>query len=246
MGRLTGELNRRIFKRLGIQVIRHEPPVVVKFLNHFGFDTVIDVGANIGQFAQTLIHYQFDGRIYSVEPYSKAHQELIRKSQNLANWQIIPRCALGKADGFSKLNISQNSYSSSILQILPKHTGAAPDSFYIEDEPISIQTLDGVFNSAKFLSRKCLLKIDVQGFEEEVLAGGKSLLTKVGGVKIELSLAELYEGQASYKQLLNLLESYGFHIWNLEPGFRNPVSGETYQFDVIMVHHSVSSAKEKN
>jgi hypothetical protein len=115
----------------------------------------------------------------------------------------------------------------------------APDSQFIKEESVTMQTLDAVFNNSYFLRRSCFLKIDVQGFEEEVLAGGIELMKKIGGIKIELSLSQLYEGQSSFKQLIGLIEDYGFMIWNIEPGFQNVQSGETYQFDAIMIHNSL-------
>ena len=160
-------------------------------------------------------------------------------SRKSTNWDVLPRCALGKSEGIATLNISKNSYSSSLLQILPKHISAAPDSQFIKEESVTMQTLDAVFNKSKFLRRSCFLKIDVQGFEEEVLAGGIELMKKIGGIKIELSLSKLYEGQSSFKQLIGVIEDYGFMIWNIEPGFQNVQSGETYQFDAIMIHNSL-------
>lgn len=239
MGFISAELNARFFKNLGMQVVRFEQPAITLTLNHFDFRKVIDVGANVGQFALLLEKFNFSGEIYSVEPSSSAFEKLLVNSKRFPTWHVMPRCALGRAEGVASLNVSKNSYSSSLLQILPKHTFAAPDSHYIEEESVSIKTLDGIFNTSEFLSRSCFLKIDVQGFESEVLAGGGNLLSKIGGIKIELSLSSLYEGQASYKQLLDQLDSLGFVIWNLEPGFRNMKSGETYQFDAILIHQSL-------
>ena len=239
MGFVSGKINTHIFRRFGFQIARHEPPAIIKTLNNFNFETVIDVGANIGQFATTLNRYGFIGKIYSVEPSSEAYNKLLVNSRKSTNWHILPRCALGKTEGFATLNISKNSYSSSLLQILPKHTSAAPDSQFIKEEKVNMQTLDAMFKDSDFLRRSCFLKIDVQGFEGEVLAGGIELMKKIGGVKIELSLSKLYEGQSSFEQLIGLIEDYGFMIWNIEPGFQNSHSGETYQFDAIMIHDSL-------
>jgi FkbM family methyltransferase len=239
MGFVSGKMNDHIFRRFGFQIARHEPPAIIKTLNNFSFETVIDVGANTGQFAIILNRYSFTGKIYSVEPSSEAYNKLLLNSRKSTNWHILPRCALGKEEGIATLNISKNSYSSSLLQILPKHTSAAPDSQFIKAESVPIHTLDAIFNNSDFLSRSCFLKIDVQGFEEEVLAGGIELMKRIGGVKIELSLSNLYEGQSSFKQLIGLIEDYGFTIWNIEPGFQNFHSGETYQFDAIMIHNSL-------
>jgi FkbM family methyltransferase len=239
MGLVAGKINAHIFRRFGFQIARHEPPPIIKTLNNFSFDTVIDVGANIGQFAATLNRYGFTGKIYSVEPSSEAYNKLLVNSKKSTNWHILPRCALGKTEGIATLNISKNSYSSSLLQILPKHTSVAPDSQFIKEESVTMQTLDTMFNKPDFLRRSCFLKIDVQGFEEEVLAGGIDLMKKIGGIKIELSLSKLYEGQSLFKRLIDLIEDYGFSIWNIEPGFQNIQSGETYQCDAIMIHNSL-------
>ena len=199
MGFVSGKMNYHIFRRFGIQIARHEAPAIIKTLNNFSFETVIDVGANTGQFATILNRHGFTGKVYSVEPSSEAYNKLLLNSRKSNNWHILPRCALGKEEGIATLNISKNSYSSSLLQILPKHTSAAPDSQFIKEESVTMQTLDAVFNNSKFLRRSCFLKIDVQGFEEEVLAGGIELMKKIGGIKIELSLSKLYEGQSSFK-----------------------------------------------
>ena len=65
MGFVSGKIDAHIFRRFGFQIARHEPPAIIKILNNFSFETVIDVGANIGQFATTLNRYGFTGKIYS-------------------------------------------------------------------------------------------------------------------------------------------------------------------------------------
>lgn len=239
MGKLSRNVNKLFLNRFGVQIIRYKSPAIVNILNHFQFDTVIDVGANIGQFAKSLLDFQFQGRIFSIEPSLDAFNELHFASKRHRQWHIMPRCALGSSEREVKLNISENSYSSSILEVLPTHTRAEPKSKYNSEEIVRMETLDRLFASNPGLGRNCLLKLDVQGYEDEVLLGGQELLKRIGGVKIELSIFPLYSGQVLHNELIKYLELRGFCLWNIQPGFSNEFSGRTFQYDAILIHNSL-------
>ena len=239
MGFLATTVNTKVLNRFGIEIRRHRSPGVIQILNYFNFDTVIDVGANIGQFARSILDNGFHGEIFSIEPSSEAFNELVAESKRYQKWHVIPRCALGAFEGEAKLNLSANSYSSSILDILSTHTRAAPESAYISEESVRLETLDGLFASDAAKSRNCFLKLDAQGFEDRVLAGGKRFLEQIGGVKIELSILQLYTEQSLHGELISSLERYGFSLWNLEPGFSHEISGQTFQYDAVLIHSSL-------
>jgi FkbM family methyltransferase len=239
MGFLATTLNRNVFNLFGIEVKRHKPAAIVQILNYFNFDSVIDVGANVGQFAKSIISNGFKGEIFSIEPSSEAFSELVINSQRFRKWHVVPRCALGASEGEVTLNISENSYSSSILGILSTHTTAAPGSVYVRKESVKLETLDRLFASDDAKGRNCFLKLDVQGFEDQVLAGGEKILNRIGGVKIELSLFQLYSEQSLHGELIESLEKYGFLLWNLEPGFSDENSGQTFQYDAVLIHASL-------
>lgn len=244
MGFLSTAVNTKVLNRFGIDIRRHRSPAIIQILNYFSFDTVIDVGANIGQFAISILKNGFQGDIFSIEPSSEAFNKLVAESKRYQKWHVIPRCALGAFKGDAKLNLSANSYSSSILDILPMHTRAAPESTYISEESVIMETLDGLFAFDSAHGRNCLLKLDVQGFEDRVLAGGKRLLERIGGIKIELSILQLYAEQSLHGELISSLEEYGFSLWNLEPGFSDEISGQTFQYDAVLIHSSL--LKESN
>ena len=73
----------------------------------------------------------------------------------------------------------------------------------------------------------------MQGFEHFVLMGAKKTLSKCLGIQLELSIDTLYEDQINYLDLIKEIKSFGFEIWDIIDGFRNPVSGKLLQFDVI-------------
>ena len=246
MGFLATTVNTNVLNRFGIEIRRHRSPSIIQILNYFNFDTVIDVGANIGQFASSILDNGFQGEIFSIEPSSEAFNELVADSKRYQNWHVIPRCALGAFEGEAKLNLSANSYSSSILNILSTHTRAAPESAYISEESVRLETLDGLFASDTAKGRNCFLKLDVQGFEDRVLAGGKRFLERIGGVKIELSILQLYTEQSLHSELISSLEKSGFSIWNLEPGFSHEISGRTFQYDAVLIHSSLMKESNAN
>src|SRR5205085_1051670 len=97
---------------------------------------------------------------------------------------------------------------------------------------VSVSTLDAEL-SARFADRRFWLKIDVQGAEGDVLAGGAETLSRAGIVQCELSTRQLYEGQSHYLDVLRVLHEAGFTPVRLIDGFTDPRQGDLLQFDVI-------------
>jgi hypothetical protein len=77
------------------------------------------------------------------------------------------------------------------------------------------------------------LKIDTQGFEEKILNGAENFLTNVKGLLVETSLVKLYEGQALFPKILEMITKKGFELWGMEPAFVNKQSGRILQIDAV-------------
>ena len=201
-------------------------------LIYFKIDMIIDVGANQGQTGLGLRHDGYKGKILSFEPLKNEYNKLLNVSNNDPLWTIAPRCAIGNFDGDIDINIAGNSGSSSILPMMDIHTSAAPNSTYIGIQNVPIYKLDSIYQ--KYIdnhSKSILLKIDTQGFEWEVLDGSTELLKIVTGVTLELSFAELYAGQKLWIDIVNRLESLGFKLWSIYPGFSDNTNGRMLQID---------------
>ena len=108
---------------------------------------------------------------------------------------------IGEKDKEVDLNISKNSYSSSILDIMPLHTETEPASKYFSSETIAIKKLENVTEINNEKLNKIFLKIDTQGYEAQILQGIGKLLDKIEGIQIELSLYPLYKGQSLFFEL---------------------------------------------
>jgi FkbM family methyltransferase len=239
---------RRVFRealrRIGWDVRRVDPlksesaQLARQLLVH-GIDVVFDVGANIGQFAEQLRHAGYPGRIVSFEASSAAHLTLTKRARHDANWIIAPRIALGDREGTITLNLAGNSVSSSVLPMLSSHLSAEPKSRYVGSESTELRTLDKTAMDFISESDHIFLKLDVQGFEEQVLQGARELLPRVQGIQIELSLVPLYEGERLFHPMLDDLEKCGYEIWALLPGFTDPRTGRMLQLDAVLFRGSV-------
>jgi FkbM family methyltransferase len=197
-----------------------------------GVDTVLDIGANVGQFGQELRRAGFAGRIVSAEPLSAAYAALQRLSASDSLW-TVERAAVGAAQGTLTMNVAANSVSSSALPMLARHAEAAPQSRYITTEEVPATTVDALVERHALSPGSTLLKIDVQGYEQPVLAGAATTLESFAAVRTEMSLVALYEGQALFGDILSDLTGRGFELWQLEPGFVEPSTGRLLQADGV-------------
>ncbi len=139
--------------------------------------------------------------------------------------------ALGAENGEIEINVAGNSTSSSILTMDEAHKEAAPQSVYIGKQRVKIKKLDSVSHPLISPDKKIFLKIDTQGYEQEVLKGAENSLKYITGIQLELSLISLYQGQMIYTELIDLLTQLGFFLWNVIPGFTNIHTGRMLQMD---------------
>lgn len=240
---LIEKLIRKMANSIGLDIKRYKKSDtefgnLCKMLSMHRIEQVIDVGANTGQFAKALRNHGYAGEIISFEPTSTAWRKLINSSKNDDKWQVANRCAIGNSNGTMEINISSNSVSSSLLAMNTNHLDAAPESIYSSKEIVEVCTLDTYFKKHELLSNRIFLKIDTQGYEKNVLQGAESTLSRAIGIQIELSLVKLYEGQITHKELTEFLESKGYEIWSMIPGFTNKTSGRMLQFDATFFKHA--------
>ncbi|MBK6912274.1 MAG: FkbM family methyltransferase [Ignavibacteriales bacterium] len=80
-----------------------------------------------------------------------------------------------------------------------------------------------------------LLKLDAQGFEKRILEGAQQSIDKINCIQIELSFQPLYGGSSNYLEMINYLDTLGFEICGIEPGFQDNKTGKLYQFDGFFI-----------
>lgn len=238
---LLKRLVRKTLRLLGIEVHRFDSGAtknarLMAALNSWNINTILDVGANEGQFGEELRSCGYAGTIISFEPVSHAHRRLLLRSERDPHWRVAPRIALGATRGIVHLNVAANSVSSSILPMLEAHRKAAPESVYTSNETVQLLPLDEA--AAPFLrdrADRILIKIDTQGYEWNVLDGSPEILSRAQAVLIELSIVPLYEKQHLWRDCIARLESLGFTLWALEPVFIDATNGKMLQMDGLFV-----------
>lgn len=198
-----------------------------------GIDTVLDVGANVGQFAVTTRNAGFAGRIISCEPLDGAYAELASRAARDDEWTAL-HTAVGREPGELRINVSANSYSSSALPMTDAHRDNAPGSEYVATEPAPVTTVAELVDAYDVDPARTLLKIDTQGFEDEVLAGAGELVDRFAALQLELSFVELYAGQRLFDEVYADLRGRGLRIHSLEPGF-SATDGRLLQVDGLFV-----------
>ena len=204
-------------------------------LNRNSVDVVIDVGANEGQYARLMRELGFGGRIISFEPLTIAHERLSLAARNDPSWTVAPRMALGDHEGEICLNVASNGgASSSVFPMLETHERAAPDVRYIGSEVVPISRLDSVAKTF-FGDKKnnVFLKVDVQGYELQVLEGASNLLDQIVGAQLEVTFVPLYDGQALLPAVSDYMLRKGFEVWGIIPVLLDDSSGRMLQADVI-------------
>ena len=231
-------LLKRIIQKTGYDLRRLNPRSTPSFqlfkaLERFGINLVFDVGANKGQFAQDLYSVGYKGELASFEPLAEAYAELMKNTNEQANWRVHERGAIGDFDGEIEINVAGNSVSSSVLPMMEAHASASVKSAYVGSEKVSIFRLDSVTPGYMSATSRAFLKIDTQGFEWQVLDGASETLASAQGILCELSLVPLYEGQRLWLDMIKRIEHEGFTLWALQPGFTDPRDGRTLQADAI-------------
>ena len=182
----------------------------VAILNRSKVDTVIDVGANTGQTAEQLRRFGYAGKIISYEPIKQCHAELVAKSASDPDWSIAPRCALGDTHGTVEFLVSEGSSLSSINSPTEAMTQALPKVRASSHEKVPIHRLDQLMSDGMEARGRVFLKIDAQGHDMAVLRGAEGIMDDIAGIKIEMSLLPLYEGETLYLDILKFLHKKGF------------------------------------
>lgn len=201
-------------------------------------DLVLDVGASVGRYGLGLRKIGYGGRIVSFEPLTSARAELERHTRSDPLWSVVP-VALGEADAKTTLHVSGNSGSSSLLDMLDRHSSAAPSSAYVGAETVEVRRLDEMLDEVMASATRPFLKLDVQGYELAALRGAGDRLVTFRGIQLELSEVPLYEGAALRPEVMEFLETAGFALVGVLQGFSDPGTGQMLQMDGLFVRRDL-------
>lgn len=193
--------------------------------------TVIDVGANAGQFAVASAKLFSDVTVHSFEPNPECVSLLNKHTDPLGNVKVYP-VALGDEEGEVTFHVNSHSHSSSILPLTKNHLEAFPAARELNSIRVRISTLDKIFSNIE-LAAPVLLKLDVQGYEAQVLRGAAETLKRVDYVVLEASFKPMYEGEMLFMDVVRQMEACGFSFLRPVGWLNDPNTGEIIQMDAL-------------
>lgn len=233
------DIVQSVFRLFGLHLQYYNPSnseiaLVDYLLGEYNIKTIVDVGANEGQFALKLLQKNnYNGKIISFEPVSSSFNVLSNNSKQSHNW-IVVQSAVGDSEGQLPINISQNSVSSSLRKVNAHTVEAEAGTAVIKTEMVAINTLDNLLKAQEWQD-DLWLKIDVQGFEREVLHGASEALKRAKVVQIELAVIPSYEQSPYLEEIITMLRSSGFTLYSIMSGFRNYTTGQMYEMEGFFV-----------
>lgn len=198
--------------------------------------TVIDVGANVGQFAVACAKIFPGVTVHSFEPHPECLKRLKQNMARFGSVCIYP-VALGEQSGEVLFHVNSHSHSNSILALGERHRRAFPHAREIDTIKVKISTLDHEMEVVE-LERPLLLKLDIQGYEPQVLEGATATLKNVDYVLLEASFRPLYEGERPFMEIARMMEERGFEFLRPVSWLTDPKSGEILQMDALFANSS--------
>lgn len=170
--------------------------------------TLIDVGANKGQFSLAFRGLQPIGRIVAFEPLPPA-AEIYQRLFSGDDGVILHRVAISEHEGTARFHVADREDSSSLL----KPGSGQAEAYGVSGSStieVDVKPLEGLVDLAS-LPRPVMLKIDVQGGELSVLKGC-ARLEHIDFIYVELSYVELYDGQPLFDEVATYLFQRGFKV----------------------------------
>lgn len=220
-----GDEARRKLKELDTQLAHT--------LERQGIDAVVDVGANIGQYAQRLRAAGWQGQILSIEPIAEVHAILRERAAGDPTWEVTAPLAAGAVTGEIVLEVSAETDMSSTLPQSRLLRDISPSSAVQRRVMVPQRRLDDPELLRGRSWRRMFVKIDVQGAEPGVLAGMAGIWDRVRGLQLELALLPLYEGERPWLDLVADLAGRGFAPYLMFPGYFSRALGRQVQLDMV-------------
>ena len=229
---LKSLIRRRLAERMGVPELA---PALAR-LRQLGFEPslIFDVGAYRGEFAQLCRGVWPTSRIVCFEPQPAARLQLeqsLGKDSLISVFQVL----LG-AEERPAVDFHLCETASSVLeeQVDKSHPVAS----------FPMATIDALV-SAKVLQPPEFLKLDVQGYELEVLKGAQESLKHIEVVLAELNFLDLHCGVPLLAEVANWLQDREFVAFDVCSLIRRPLDNALWQADMLFVkkNHSLRADK---
>lgn len=217
----------------------------MRFLQRLEVDCVLDVGANVGQYARELRVIGYKGLIVSFEPDPAPYRQLAAAASADPKWKAL-NVALGRTSGEANLNIMARSDFNSFRSPSSRDTHSVDAlNAVVETVPVQVRTVADILADLQathgFTSP--YLKMDTQGFDLEVFAGAEGAIDRIVGMQSEVAVKRIYEGMPDWRDSVALYENCGFELAGLFSV--TPWQDELVEFDCFMVNRRLEAARAR-
>lgn len=206
-------------------------------LRTYPIRTVLDIGAFNGSWARDFLMPHFpDAIVHCFEPSPRTFPRLMETVRQVGTRMIPHNCALGDTNGQATYHAAVNApASSSLLPSTAECHAHFPRTEATEDVAVEVRRLDEVAPSlAPPIKDDLLIKMDVQGFEDRVIRGGRTTFARARACVMEVQRANLYEGQPSFRDLFLTMDEFGFdYAGNLDQA--HDPKGHVLFFDAVFI-----------
>jgi FkbM family methyltransferase len=196
-------------------------PVTAVNLQHLNFnllpdgalsavDCIVDVGANVGDWTARMLEFCVPQRGYCIEPDPALAAGLVQRFAGRPAIKIA-QTAVGAAAGVVSFTLMKDPVLNSVRRPTANMTANYLETGVKETIQVTVRPLDAIIPAE---ARVRILKIDVQGFEREVIAGARETLKRTDYVILEVNFQPHYEGEAGFLELDALMQQQGFCIGN--------------------------------
>lgn len=204
-------LIEKIFNPLG----KFHHKRIFTHVRNLDIDKIIDIGAHKGEFLVEMLKIKKVNSFYAFEPQKNIFDDLNEKfSKN--NRITLLNCAIDKEIANKKLQINKLSMTSSLAEVNEKSLYFKLKNFltssksnFVEEYVVQTNTVDNFFKDVNL--EKTLLKIDVEGFEMNVIQGSKMKLKEIPYIIIENQFGNHYKNN-NFDEIKNVLLKYNFVI----------------------------------
>ena len=221
---LAGRLLQALFRHQVLAGAEH------RYVLTRDLGTLVDIGANRGQFALAVREWAPQARVISFEPLP-GPAAIFRKVFSGDDRVLLHQAAIGPRPEQRTMHVSARDDSSSLLPISSVQTAMFPGTGEIATTEVRVGPLEE-FVKADELRSPAMLKLDVQGFEYEALIGCESMLAHFDWVYCECSFVEFYSGQKLAADVIEWLAARGYGLC----GVFNPAydkEGQAVQADFL-------------
>jgi FkbM family methyltransferase len=173
---LLKRLTKKAFNQLGMDVVRlsKSPAYSLLGLRNLPIKTVVDVGANVGQFAKMISNVFPKAHIYCFEPLPEPFAKLNKWAEQCRGRVAVFKVALGEREGEVEMFYHVNhTPSSSLLATTELNEKYYPFTQKQCAVTVKLTTLDKALSQhINSFTSDTLIKLDVQGYEDRVIKGG--------------------------------------------------------------------------